>query len=219
MKKILDKLSITSLCIVILLSFSITPIKYEPSPIKDTTIIKQVDTSTTKTIAMQPPIEEPKTEPRTYKKKALSRGGSIPTNPKPNSKPKNQHDIINDYARDIGLKYNIEPELIMSMIYQESRYDPKAKNGNCLGLMQVSSYWHKNRASKLGVSDFYDPYSNILLGVDYISELYTKYKDIRLVLMMYNMDNNTALRLYKNGQISDYAKTVISRAEKYKKGE
>lgn len=105
------------------------------------------------------------------------------------------------------------------MIYQESRYDPKAKNGNCLGLMQVSSYWHKNRASKLGVSDFYDPYSNILLGVDYISELYTKYKDIRLVLMMYNMDNNTALRLYKNGQISDYAKTVISRAEKYKKGE
>jgi soluble lytic murein transglycosylase-like protein len=142
----------------------------------------------------------------------LSRGGSP-------FKQKTEHEIINDYVRDISAKYNMDPTLIMSVIQQESEYNPKAKNGNCLGLMQVSSYWHRDRASKLGITDFYDAYSNILLGVDYLSELYTKHKDMRLVLMLYNMEHNTAISMFKNGQISSYAKTIIARAEQYKKGE
>jgi soluble lytic murein transglycosylase-like protein len=142
----------------------------------------------------------------------LSRGGTP-------LKPPSQRDMINMYVRDITSKYNMDPELIMSVIQQESEYNPRAKNGNCLGLMQVSSYWHKERVAKLGVTDFYDPYSNILIGVDYLSELYSQYKDMRLVLMLYNMEHNTALRMYRNGQISYYARTIITRAENYKKGE
>jgi soluble lytic murein transglycosylase-like protein len=134
-------------------------------------------------------------------------------------KPLDERETINKYIQDISARYNIEPELIMSIVQQESDYNPKAKNGKCLGLMQVSTYWHDDRAARLGVTDFYDPYGNILLGVDYLSELLKQYKDKTLVLMLYSMDHDTAFKMYKNGQISSYAKTVIARAEKYKKGE
>lgn len=146
------------------------------------------------------------------KKVILSRGGSP-------IKKSTGREQINKYVVEIAKKYDIEPELIKSIIFSESSYNPKAKNGNCLGLMQVSTRWHSKRAAKLGVTDFYDSYSNILVGVDYISELITKYKDPKLALMMYNMKHETALKLYNQGEISDYAKKIIARAEQYKKGE
>lgn len=130
-----------------------------------------------------------------------------------------EHEIIDVYVDNICNKYDVEPGLIKSIIYQESRYNPNVRNGYCVGLMQVSTYWHNSRASKLGITDFYDPYNNILLGVDYLSELFHKYKDKRLALMLYSMDNNVAFRMYNRGEISDYVKTVLEMAEKYKKGE
>jgi soluble lytic murein transglycosylase-like protein len=182
----------------------------------ETIVVKESATSIIEPASQAEVIDTPNQEVQTATLKTerviLSRGGSP-------FKQKTEREMINDYTRDISAKYNMDPTLIMSVIQQESEYNPKAKNGNCLGLMQVSSYWHKNRAEKLGITDFYDPYSNILLGIDYLSELYSQYKDMRLVLMLYNMDHNTAISMFKNGQISSYAKTIIARAEQYKKGE
>lgn len=126
---------------------------------------------------------------------------------------------INIYVKDICKEYSIEPELVMSMIYYESSYNPTAKTGDCIGLMQISKRWHKERAKKLGVENIYEPRDNILLGVDYLSELFTKYKDPKLVLMMYNMNHKTAIRLYKQGKTTKYAKRVLARTKKLKKGE
>lgn len=126
---------------------------------------------------------------------------------------------INSYIRNICNQYNVEPELVMSIVFHESRYRPEAKNGNCIGLMQVSTRWHSDRAARLGVKNFYDPYSNILLGVDYLSELLDKYKDPALVLMLYNMKHETAMKMYSDGKISNYARSVLAMAEEIKKGE
>lgn len=124
---------------------------------------------------------------------------------------------INNFIKNICSKYsNIEPELVESIVYHESRYIPSVSNGDCVGLMQVSQYWHKDRASKLGVNDMYDSYGNILVGVDYLSELVNKYEDVSLVLMLYNMNHNTAFKMYANGEISGYAKSVLSRYEMLK---
>ena len=128
----------------------------------------------------------------------------------------NPHEEINYYVRIIALRYAIDPMLIRSIIQQESEYLPAATNGDCLGLMQVSTRWHAQRAQKLGVTNFYDPYGNILIGVDYLAELFTTYKDPELVLMLYNMDHKTAFEMYSEGQISAYAKTVLARAEVYR---
>lgn len=92
---------------------------------------------------------------------------------------------INEYIKEICLSYNMEPEFVEVLVYQESRYDVNAKNHNCVGLMQINTYYHADRAKRLGVTDFYDPYGNILLGVDYLSELFYQYKDPRMVLRVY----------------------------------
>jgi hypothetical protein len=168
-------------------------------------------TITVPTIARMTFREEPINIPIVEEPTNIPIKESIPTDPR---------EVINSYIQDICSKYpNVEPELIRSMVQQESRYNPKATNGSCQGLMQISTRWHKDRATRLGVTDFYDPYSNILLGVDYISELLTKYKDPRLALMLYSMKHKDALELYSNGKISTYATTVLARAEDYKKGE
>jgi soluble lytic murein transglycosylase-like protein len=136
------------------------------------------------------------------------------------SRSSSPDEIINSYVKNICSKYdNVKPELVMSIIYHESRYDPRAKTGNCVGLMQVSSYWHADRATRLGASDFYDPYDNILIGVDYLSELFNTYKDPSLVLMLYNMNHEDAFKLYSEGKTSYYARSVLERAEKIKRGE
>lgn len=128
---------------------------------------------------------------------------------------------INEYVDDICILYdNVEPELVKSIIWHESRYNPKAVNydGSCVGLMQISTFWHKSRAFELGVQDFFDPEGNILLGIDYLSELFNHYKDPVLVLMLYNMEHDTAFKLYNEGKISNYASSVLERAEMLKNG-
>lgn len=124
---------------------------------------------------------------------------------------------INKIVKEVcGLYNNVKPELVESIIFHESRYDINAKNNNCVGLMQISTYFHKARAKKLGVTDFYDPYDNVLLGVDYLSELFSIYEDPALVLMVYNSGPNNALTLYKKGKISNYAYSVLEREKQIK---
>lgn len=130
-----------------------------------------------------------------------------------------QEEQIDMYVEEICEDYNVDPYLVKSIIWYESRYNPNVSNGNCVGLMQVSTYWHARRASELGVTDFYDPYSNILVGVDFLSDMLKKNGDPALVLMLYNMDHNTAYSWYEQGKISDYARSVLNRAEALKRGE
>lgn len=109
---------------------------------------------------------------------------------------------------------SVDPAIVKSVIWHESRYDPNAKNcdGTCVGLMQVSTRWHADRAAKLGVTDFFDPYENILLGVDYLQELIDRYQDPYLVLMVYNMGDSKALKLHRQGKTTRYSRSVMERA-------
>lgn len=126
---------------------------------------------------------------------------------------KTDEDRINEYVSLICDGYsNVTPELIQSVIMSESSYNPNARNGNHVGLMQVSQRWHRERASNLGVEDLYDPYGNILVGVDYLDELIDSTNgDRALALMIYNMGAQKAYQLYSNGHISSYASTILSR--------
>jgi hypothetical protein len=133
-------------------------------------------------------------------------------------KPLSEREIIDTYVDNICSMYNVDPALVRSIIQQESGYGQTVSNGSCVGLMQVSTYWHADRAARLGVTDFYNAYSNILVGVDYLSELLTSCDDTALALMFYSMNHNTARKMHDAGQISTYAKTVLTRAEEYRKG-
>ena len=122
-------------------------------------------------------------------------------------------DLYISYVYDICELYPfVDPELVRAVIFVESRYVPTVESGGCVGLMQISTYWHANRADRLGVTDFYDPYSNILLGVDLLDELLDiSNGDEGYALMLYNMDNSKARELHNQGLLSDYAKIVLAK--------
>ena len=115
------------------------------------------------------------------------------------------------YCEQIGNQYNICPELLMAVIETESSGQAYATNGNCIGLMQVSSRYHVGRMQKLGVSNLYEEYDNIITASDYLAELFQKYKEPSLVLDIYN-GNSKAMYNYENGIISTYANQVLTRA-------
>lgn len=133
--------------------------------------------------------------------------------------PLTEAELIASYIVEVSSIYKVDPYLIDSIVYHESRHIPSAKNGNCLGLMQVCTTWHMDRAERLGVKDFYDPYGNLLLGVDYISELLDATNgDVELTLMLYNMNHKQAYSMRAKGEVSWYASSVLKRVEDLKQG-
>lgn len=121
-------------------------------------------------------------------------------------------DEIIGYCDDIGEQYGICSELLQAMIERESTGNPLAVNGGCIGLLQISERWHLDRMERLGVDDLFDPYSNILVGADYLMELAEKHGDVALTLDVYN-GNSKAFYNNENGIISSYAKGILERSE------
>lgn len=117
------------------------------------------------------------------------------------------------YVCEIAEEYNLEPELIVAMIETESSGKADAvSSAKCIGLMQVSPKWHKDRMERLGVTDLTDPYGNILVGCDFVAELFGKYNDVHTVLMAYNEgEYHGAIERAENGDYSNYAKKIVKR--------
>ena len=109
-----------------------------------------------------------------------------------------------------GEEYGICPELLMAIIEQESSGQAYAENGSCKGLMQVSEKWHKDRMKRLGVTDIFD--GNVLVGTDYLAELFAENDDLYWVLMAYNGGIDYANRMYKAEKYSRYAVSIANRS-------
>lgn len=112
---------------------------------------------------------------------------------------------------------NVSPHLVRSVIYYESRFNPDAHNSksDCCGLMQLSKKWNTDRAESLGVTDLFDPYGNILVGVDLLSELIDSKGDIQWALMCYHGGNSYGNKLWKQGKIDSYTRKIVDRAAEY----
>ena len=121
-------------------------------------------------------------------------------------------ELLIEYTEEIGQQYGICPELLQAMAERESSLRIYATNGTCKGLMQISEKWHQDRMERLGVTDIYDAYGNILLAADYLAELAEENDDLYYVLMRYNMKKSTAKKLYEAGEYTDYAVGIIERS-------
>lgn len=77
------------------------------------------------------------------------------------------------YTFNVCLKYGIEYETVFALIERESKFDACAVGdaGDAVGLMQIHEKWHSDRMERLGATDLFDPYQNILVGVDFLAEL------------------------------------------------
>lgn len=118
-----------------------------------------------------------------------------------------------------GDLYDLSASLLFALVESESSKNVYAENGSHKGLCQISTKWHKDRMEELGVEDVYDPYGNVLTCADYLTELLeiAKKRKCKLpteyALMRYNMATTTANEMYANGEISKYAKRIVSRAQ------
>ena len=112
---------------------------------------------------------------------------------------------------EYGEMYDICPELLMAMIEAESSGNPKAENGDCKGLMQISERWHTGRMEEIGADDIWSQTDNIHIGANYLHELFNRYEDVALVLMVYNGESD-AVEKAENGYISDYARKILDRS-------
>lgn len=74
--------------------------------------------------------------------------------------------------KEIGAQYAIDWRLLASVAYQESTLNPQAVgNDGEMGLMQILGTTWDEFAPEVGVSEPFDPYSNVQVGAAYLNYL------------------------------------------------
>lgn len=137
------------------------------------------------------------------------------------SEPLSGKALYESYVDEICELYqNVPPSIIKAMIERESNWNPNCSSdgGDSCGLMQIQPKWHADMMASLGVEDIFDPYGNILVGVNLFSGLLEEYPAIEWALMCYNAGPYYGTLNYRNGQISSYAASIIARAEEIEGG-
>lgn len=116
-------------------------------------------------------------------------------------------ELYQSYVDEIAALYfpSMDVAVVKALIYTESRYQPDvSSSAGAVGLMQVIPYYHAWRMEKYGMSDIWDPYTNILVGMDLLDELYQKYGNWYDVLYFYS------------GGDASYPNLIASRSNQYR---
>lgn len=123
---------------------------------------------------------------------------------------------LQDYIFDICDSYNVDPELIVSMIFYESSFHSEViganDSGYSYGLMQIMPRWNQDRMDRLECHDLLDPYQNVLVGTDLIAEYIKEGRGVEWALMAYNGGPSYANRKTSEGIVSAYATRVTAYA-------
>lgn len=112
---------------------------------------------------------------------------------------------LQNHIFNLSAEYSINPKYIIAIIAEESAFGSLiiGDNGDSIGLMQIQSKWHGERMKRLSCNDLYDPFQNITVGVDYLSELMNYYDgDIVKAIVAYQQGS------FK-GEITEYAADVL----------
>lgn len=125
-------------------------------------------------------------------------------------------DELQSYIFEQCIEKNVAPELIFAMIYVESSYRPSAMGdgGQSYGLMQIQPRWHQERIDRLGCTDLLDPYQNVKVGIDYMSDLIGRKGSVEWALMAYNSGPSIANKKVKAGEITSYVTKVFEKRDK-----
>ncbi len=120
----------------------------------------------------------------------------------------------------VGTEFQICPEILEAIAYNETRFTPDITKDNYYGMMQVNVVIHSKRIEKYGwtTQDMLDPYKNLIVAADFLNELYQIYGDENPIVLSYYAGNTTAIKKYnKTGQLTGYAKEILEKSEKYER--
>ena len=129
--------------------------------------------------------------------------------------PKKVQREIFHICEDAALSF----ELVMSLIYEESGWDPGciSDNGESVGLMQIQKRWHAELMDKTGCTDLTDPIQNVRVGTALLKRHFRTYQDPAWALMAYNGGQAYADRMIKAKKTSAYAERILRRASRYER--
>lgn len=129
-------------------------------------------------------------------------------------------DDLQQHIITTAVDRGVSPALVMAIIQRESNFDPDmiGDNGNSFGLMQIYANQHTDRCIRLNAVNLLDPYKNVEVGVDILAELMSHNKSLEWVLMAYNGGMSYAGQMTAEGNVSNYAKTVMSLSEQIAEG-
>ncbi len=115
-------------------------------------------------------------------------------------------------AGRLAEKYNLPRDVFLSLVYQESRFNPEARSPKgAHGLAQLMP----GTASDLK-ADRYDPAQNLEAGAQYLRQLYDRFGSMPLALAAYNAGPNRVARagnqIPQILETQNYVKKVLGRA-------
>ena len=125
---------------------------------------------------------------------------------------------LQDYIRTLCEENDVPMSLIIAMIEVESSFRPNVISGTSdYGLMQINKINHEWLTEEYGITDFLDPYQNVLCGITIIAGHLEKTDgDIALALMRYNCGATGARRLWDKGIYStSYTEKILAAMEVY----
>jgi soluble lytic murein transglycosylase-like protein len=101
----------------------------------------------------------------------------------------------------VAAEQGVDPTLVRAVIQVESNYEPRARSPKgALGLMQVMP----STARQYGITNLYDPSSNIRAGVAYLKDLLSRFP-LALALAAYNAGEAAVQRF---AGIPPYGETI-----------
>lgn len=116
---------------------------------------------------------------------------------------------------------NISPEFVFAIVEVESGYQTGIVGdyGKSYGLMQIQPKWNRERMKRIGCTNLLDPYENVAVGIDILSEYFRQYEEASTVLLVYNGGEAYMRRMESGGgYISEYAQKVFDAQEKLYEG-
>lgn len=127
-----------------------------------------------------------------------------------------------DHIQGLCADYEIPVELALAVIETESSYQADAVSPvGAVGMMQVIPEYHEDRMNRLNCTDLFDPYQNVTVGMDFLSELIEKYDgNLHKTLTAYNYGQKGANdKFFGQGTYqSEYSLKVLETIEKIKEG-
>jgi soluble lytic murein transglycosylase len=114
-----------------------------------------------------------------------------------------------------ALPRGVDPRFVLSIVRQESRYDPKVKsNAAARGMMQFIVLTANQIAAQLSIKDFeqsdlYDPDMAILFGSQYMKNLFDEFGSPQAVAAAYNGSEDSVRRWRGRANNPDVDRFVI----------